>query len=93
MGEKGPPEQLHAEDEGAIGPGKPSSRIESFGSGGNPFANTSENAQETAPGGGPPTPEQSADMQRLQARFKRSGQRDLTLILIAAATMATARYW
>jgi ribose/xylose/arabinose/galactoside ABC-type transport system permease subunit len=44
-------------------------------------------------GGGPPRPEQVAAMQRLGARFKMLGRTDLVLILTAAATMATARYW
>jgi uncharacterized membrane protein len=43
--------------------------------------------------GGPPQPEQLATMERLTARFRALGRRDLVLILIAAATMATARYW
>jgi uncharacterized membrane protein len=43
--------------------------------------------------GGPPTPEQAATIQRLSERFKLLGKIDLVLILIAAATMATARYW
>jgi uncharacterized membrane protein len=44
-------------------------------------------------GGGPPLPEQLATMERLTERFKALGKADLVLILIAAATMATARYW
>jgi hypothetical protein len=43
--------------------------------------------------GGPPRPEQAATMDRLTERFKALGKADLVLILIAAATMATARYW
>jgi hypothetical protein len=43
--------------------------------------------------GGPPRPEQAATMERLTERFKALGKADLVLILIAAATMATARYW
>jgi ribose/xylose/arabinose/galactoside ABC-type transport system permease subunit len=43
--------------------------------------------------GGPPRPEQAATMQHLSERFKALGKTDLVLILIAAATMATARYW
>lgn len=43
--------------------------------------------------GGPPQPEQLATMEALTERFRALGRRDLILILIAAATMATARYW
>ena len=43
--------------------------------------------------GGPPRPEQAATMQQLTERFKALGKADLVLILIAASTMATARYW
>jgi hypothetical protein len=32
-------------------------------------------------------------MQHLNERFKALGKADLVLILIAASTMATARYW
>jgi len=32
-------------------------------------------------------------MQRLTEHFRALGRRDLVLIPIAAATMATARYW
>lgn len=42
---------------------------------------------------GPASAEQAAAMQRLSERFKALGKVDLVLILIAAATMATARYW
>ncbi len=43
--------------------------------------------------GRPPRPDQAATMQRLSERFKTLGKVDLVLILIAAGTMATARYW
>jgi uncharacterized membrane protein len=43
--------------------------------------------------GGPPQPEQLAAMEALTTKFRALGRRDLVLILIAAATMATARYW
>ena len=46
-----------------------------------------------AASGGPPTPEQGAEMGRLQHHFHSLGRTDLILILIAATTMATARYW
>jgi uncharacterized membrane protein len=43
--------------------------------------------------GGPPTPEEGAEMGRLQAAIKRASQIDLVLLVIAASAMATARYW
>lgn len=43
--------------------------------------------------GGPPTPEQQADMARLQAALERHGKLDLVLLLLAVSAMATARYW
>ena len=43
--------------------------------------------------GGPPQPEQAASMKSLIERFRMLGRVSLALILIAAATMATARYW
>lgn len=46
-----------------------------------------------AASGGPPTPEQGAEMGRLQHHFHSLGRTDLILILIAATAMATARYW
>ncbi|HEX8100750.1 MAG TPA: hypothetical protein VF660_11195 [Actinomycetota bacterium] len=48
---------------------------------------------EIAAGGGVPSPEQGAEMGRLQAALKRNGQRDLILLILAVIAMATARYW
>jgi uncharacterized membrane protein len=42
---------------------------------------------------GPPSAEQAATMEQLRSRFKALGKADLVLILLAATTMATARYW
>jgi hypothetical protein len=46
-----------------------------------------------AAGGGPPTPEQDAEMQRLGSELERHGKMDLVGLLIAVTLMATARYW
>jgi hypothetical protein len=46
-----------------------------------------------AAGGGPPTPEQDAEMQRLGGALERHGKTDLLLLLVAVTLMATARYW
>jgi hypothetical protein len=43
--------------------------------------------------GGPPSPEQGAEMERLAHRLHVLGRNDLILILVAVVTMATARYW
>jgi len=43
--------------------------------------------------GGPPTAEEGAEMGRLQAAIKRASKIDLVLLVIAVASMATARYW
>ena len=48
---------------------------------------------EIAAGGGPPTPEQDAEMQRLGGALERHGKADLLLLLVAITLMATARYW
>jgi ribose/xylose/arabinose/galactoside ABC-type transport system permease subunit len=48
---------------------------------------------EVGASGGAPTPEQGAEMGRLLERMKSLGRTDFVLILIAATTMATARYW
>ena len=45
-----------------------------------------------AEGGGAPTPEQAAQMQRLQARAKATGRVLVPLLLIALVGMASARY-
>ena len=48
---------------------------------------------EVAASGGPPSPEQASRMASLQATIKKHGQIGLVLMLIAIATMATARSW
>jgi uncharacterized membrane protein len=49
--------------------------------------------QAIAADGGPPSPEQAAEMQRLQARLTSIGWVSLVLLVIAVVTMATARYY
>ena len=46
-----------------------------------------------AASGGPPTPEQQAEMNRLGAELERHGKTDLALLLVAVIAMATDRYW
>ena len=48
---------------------------------------------EVAAAGGPPTPEQGAEMARLGAEIQRHGKIDLALLFLAVAAMATAQYW
>ena len=48
---------------------------------------------EVAASGGPPTPEQGAEMARLGAEIQRHSKIDLALLFLAVAAMATARYW
>jgi hypothetical protein len=48
---------------------------------------------QVAASGGPPTPEQGAEMGRLGAEIKKHGQIDIVLLFLAVAAMATARYW
>jgi uncharacterized membrane protein len=48
---------------------------------------------EIAGSGGPPSPEQGAEMGRLGAAIKKHSQIDLLLITLAVICMATARYW
>ena len=43
--------------------------------------------------GGPPSPEQQAEMDRLSGALERHGKTDLVLLLLATTAMATARYW
>ena len=52
-----------------------------------------EIGDQVAASGGPPTPEQGAQMAHLGAEIKRHGQIDLVLLFLAVAAMATARYW
>jgi hypothetical protein len=46
-----------------------------------------------AASGGPPSPEQAAEMGRLQSELKSHGRIDLVLLLLAVLAMSTARYW
>ena len=46
-----------------------------------------------ATAGGPPSPEQQAEIGRLGAELEKSGKIDLVLLLLAVTAMATARYW
>jgi uncharacterized membrane protein len=48
--------------------------------------------QEIETGGKPPTPQQAAEMQRLQQRTAMAGKLDIALLTIALLMMATARY-
>ena len=48
---------------------------------------------QVAASGGPPTPEQGAEMTRLGAEIKKHGQIDIVLLFLAVAAMATAQYW
>jgi hypothetical protein len=48
---------------------------------------------EIAAAGGPPSPEQQAEMGRLQTELEKHGKRDLILLLLAVTLMATAQYW
>lgn len=48
--------------------------------------------QEIAGGGGQPTPQQGAEMQRLQARTVAVGRVSMVLLAIAVVAMAIARY-
>lgn len=48
--------------------------------------------QEIASSGGPPTPEQAAELQRLQARTVLVGRVSLVLLAVAVVTMAIGRY-
>ena len=43
--------------------------------------------------GGPPTPEQGAEMQKLDRELSRFGYIDFVLVALSLALMATARYW
>jgi uncharacterized membrane protein len=46
-----------------------------------------------AAGGGPPTPEQAAEMERTQKTLESASKIDLVLLLLAVTAMATARSW
>ena len=65
---------------GEIGVGKNVERLVALG-------------DQVAAGGAPPTPEQSAQMGRIQHTLMVAGKIDLVLLLLAVAAMSTARYW
>ena len=48
---------------------------------------------EVAASGGPPTPEQGAQMAHLGAEVQKHSRIDLVLLFLAVTAMATARYW
>jgi uncharacterized membrane protein len=50
-------------------------------------------AAQIASGGGPPSPEQAAEVQALQLRARRLAMVVLGLLVVAVLAMATARYW
>jgi uncharacterized membrane protein len=50
-------------------------------------------SDEIAASGGPPSPEQQSQIQRVGAEIEKFGKIDLVLLLLAVAAMATARYW
>jgi hypothetical protein len=52
-----------------------------------------EIGDQVAASGGPPTPEQGAQMAHLGAEIKKHSRIDLVLLFLAVAAMATARYW
>ena len=49
--------------------------------------------REIAIAGGPPTGAQATELQQLDAEMTRIERVDVTLLMIALVTMATARYW
>jgi uncharacterized membrane protein len=49
--------------------------------------------EQVAAGGGQPTPEQGAEMGRIQHTLMVAGKTDLVLLVVAVGCMATARYW
>ena len=48
---------------------------------------------EVAASGGPPTPQQQSELDRLGAALERHGKLDLLVLVLATTAMATARYW
>ncbi len=50
-------------------------------------------SDEVAASGGPPSPEQQSQIQRVGAEIEKWGKIDLVLLLLAVAAMATASYW
>jgi uncharacterized membrane protein len=66
--------------EGAFGVGKNVERLVDVGA-------------EVAASGGPPSPEQQAEIDRLGHELERHGKTDIVLLTLAVIAMATARYW
>lgn len=66
--------------EGAFGVGRNVERLVDLG-------------DEVAASGGPPSPEQQSQIDRVGADLEKFGKIDLVLLLLAVAAMATARYW
>jgi hypothetical protein len=50
-------------------------------------------SDEVAAAGGPPTPEQGAELGRLGQEIEKHGKIDIVLLVAAVAAMATASYW
>jgi hypothetical protein len=49
--------------------------------------------REVAESGGPPSPEQAAELAAIQARAKILARTSLALLIVAVAAMSSARYW
>jgi len=49
--------------------------------------------QEIQAAGGPPTPAQGAELQKLDREMSKLGYADFVLVALSLALMATARYW
>jgi uncharacterized membrane protein len=60
---------------------------------GNNVEKVVEIGDEIAASGGPPTPEQGAELARLGAEIQKHSRIDLVLLFLAVFAMATARYW
>ena len=65
---------------GAVGVGRGVERLVDLGN-------------EVAGSGGPPTPEQQAQLDEVGSSLEHHGKIDLVLLLLAVTAMATARYW
>ena len=60
---------------------------------GNNVEKTVEIGDQVAASGGPPTPEQGAQLAHLGAEIQKHSKIDLVLLFLAVFAMATARYW
>jgi hypothetical protein len=49
--------------------------------------------QAIAAAGGPPSPAQAAELQKIDGEMSLIGRVDFVMLIIALLTMATARYW